>query len=166
MSLRIALYQPDIPQNTGAILRLGACLNMPVDIVEPCGFPVSDKALRRSAMDYAELVKLVLHPSWDHFWAFQTKLERRTVLLTTKADAAYHAFRFEARDTLLLGRESAGVPQNVHNQVHARITIPMAAGARSLNVALAGAMVAGEALRQLSPGAATAHTADEDTKRA
>ncbi len=150
MSLRIALYQPDIPQNTGALLRLGACLNMPVDIIEPCGFPVSDKALRRSAMDYAELVDLVLHPSWDHFWAVQTGAGRRTVLLSTKASNSYHDFQFLTGDTLLLGRESAGVPQNVHEQVQARITIPMAAGARSLNVAMAGAMVAGEALRQLS----------------
>ena len=105
-------------------------------------------------MDYAELVELVLHPSWDHFWEVQTEYGRRTVLLTTKASGAYHAFKFCHADTLLLGRESAGVPQNVHEQVDARITIPMAAGARSLNVALAGAMVAGEALRQLSLGAA------------
>ncbi len=150
MALRLALYEPDIPQNTGTLLRLGACLNLPVDIIEPCGFPVSEPALKRAAMDYAELVDLRRHDSWAHFWQFQTENLRRTVLLTTKAEKPYTSFEFGADDTLLLGRESAGVPEVVHAQVDARVKIVMAAQARSLNVALAGAMVAGEAVRQLS----------------
>ena len=150
MPLRLALYEPDIPQNTGTIMRLGACLGVPIDIIEPCGFPVSDRALRRAAMDYADLVDVTLHPSWQVFWAKQIESGRRVVLLSTKAAKNYVDFGFEPQDTLLLGRESAGVPESVHGQVSARITIPMAAGARSLNVAMAGAMVLGEALRQSS----------------
>ncbi len=156
MTLRVALFEPDIPQNTGTIMRLGACLGVPIDIIEPCGFPVSDRALRRSAMDYADIVDVTLHPSWDQFWARQTESARRVVLLSTKAAENYLEFEFGPQDTLLLGRESAGVPESVHTQVPARITIPMAAGARSLNVAMAGAMVVGEALRQIALGKAFA----------
>ena len=152
MTLRLALFEPDIPQNTGTLMRLGACLGVPVDIIEPCGFPISDRALRRSAMDYAELLDLTLHQDWDDFWAAQAESGRRVVLLSTKAAVNYVNFAFGPQDTVLLGRESAGVPDSVHAQVPARITIPMAAGARSLNVAMAGAMVVGEALRQLSLG--------------
>lgn len=152
MNLRIALFEPDIPQNTGTILRLGACLDLPVDIIQPCGFPFSDKALRRSTMDYADHVDLKVHDSWEHFWRYQQKAGRRTVLLSTKACATYHSFEFGALDTLLFGRESAGVPEFVHDLVADRIKIPMSPKTRSLNVAMAAAMVSGEALRQLSLG--------------
>ncbi len=152
MTLRIALFEPDIPQNTGAIMRLGACLGIPIDIIEPCGFPISDRALRRAAMDYGDIVDLAVHPSWDDFRGVADEKGRRTVLLSTKAAQPYLDFCFESRDTLLMGRESAGVPDHVHRDVAARITIPMAPGARSLNVAMAAALVAGEAQRQLSVG--------------
>lgn len=143
--MRLALYQPDIPQNAGALLRLGACLGVPVDIIEPCGFVLSDRRLRRAGMDYIAAATLVRHPSWE---SFQAGRQGRLVLLTTRAPLAYYRFRFRPDDTLLLGRESAGVPEPVHGAAEARLRIPLEAGQRSLNVAVAAAMVLGEALRQ------------------
>jgi tRNA (cytidine/uridine-2'-O-)-methyltransferase len=156
-SMRLALYQPDIPPNTGTILRLGACLGVPVDIIEPCGFPFSDKALRRAGMDYLDQVAMTRHLSWEDFLAAQRGLGR-IVLLTTHAQQSYADFAFGPDDVLLLGRESAGVPDTVHRSVDASVRIPMAPCVRSLNVAIAAAMVLGEALRQTGqlPGDAIA----------
>jgi len=142
--MRLALYQPDIPQNCGALIRLGACLGAGVDIIEPCGFLFDDKKLRRAGMDYIELAKVVRHASWQAF--LEARAGARLVLLTTKADQAYLDFAFRADDVLLLGRESEGVPHDVHERADARLRIPLKA--RSLNVAQAGAMVLAEALRQ------------------
>jgi tRNA (cytidine/uridine-2'-O-)-methyltransferase len=141
----IALFQPDIPQNLGAALRLGACLGVAVDIIEPCGFPLSDRAIARSAMDYGVLAKVTRHSGWA---AFRQKRFGRLVLLTTKSTTPFHEFAFDENDVLLFGRESAGVPDDVHEAADARLRIPMAPGARSLNVVNAAAMVLGEALRQ------------------
>ena len=144
--MQIALYQPDIPQNTGALLRLGACMGVAVNIVEPAGFHWSDKSLKRSGMDYAGHVDVIRHASFDKFLA--DRPDGRLVLLSTRAETAYADFGFRQDDMLLLGRESAGVPDHVHEIADARIAVPMAPGMRSLNVAIAGAMVLGEALRQ------------------
>lgn len=146
MTVRLALFEPDIPQNAGALVRLGACLGVPIDIIEPCGFLLSDRNFRRAGMDYLERAEIVRHESWA---AFQ-RLPRagRLVLLTTKASDPYTDFAFAAGDTILLGRESAGVSQDVHEAADVRLRIPLRAGLRSLNVAQAGAMVLGEALRQ------------------
>ncbi len=144
--MRLALYQPDIPQNCGALIRLGACLGVGIDIIEPCGFLFSDKKLRRAGMDYLEQAEIVRHSSWEAF--LQTRRGSRLVLLTTKGAGSYLDFAFGAEDVLLLGRESEGVPVAVHQRADARLRIPLKAGRRSLNVAQAGAMVLGEALRQ------------------
>ena len=144
--MRIALYQPDIPQNTGTILRLGACFGVPVDIIEPAGFPWDDARLRRAGMDYRDLAQVTRHSSWSAFRA--NRGAGRLVLLTTRATQFHHRFEFSLDDTLLLGRESAGVPEEVHEAVDARIRIPLVAEARSLNVAVATALALGEALRQ------------------
>jgi tRNA (cytidine/uridine-2'-O-)-methyltransferase len=144
--MRLALYQPDIPQNTGTILRLGACLGVPVDIIGPAGFDLRDKALRRAGLDYLDFAVMTLHPSWQAYLAGRDG--RRIVLLTTAAETPHHAFPFAAGDTLLLGRESAGVPDAVHASAGARIRIPMRGSLRSLNVAVAAAIGLGEALRQ------------------
>ena len=141
--MRLALYQPDIAQNCASLIRLGACLGVPVDIIEPCGFLFSEKGFRRAGMDYLELASVTRHPSWEAF-----RPEGRLVLLTTRATLAYTGFAFAADDVILLGRESAGVPDEVHAAAHARLRIPMRAGLRSINVAQAAAMVLGEALRQ------------------
>ncbi|MDH3235953.1 MAG: tRNA (cytidine(34)-2'-O)-methyltransferase [Alphaproteobacteria bacterium] len=151
--MRIALFEPDIPQNTGAVLRLAACLGVGVDIVEPCGFVLDDKRLRRVGMDYLQAVDLVRHASWTRFVETRAQddgvgRKGRLVLLTTAAEIAYQDFRFAPDDVLLCGRESAGVPDRVHETADARIRVPMAHGARSLNVAMAAAIVLGEALRQ------------------
>jgi len=151
--MRLVLFEPDIPQNTGALLRLGACLGIAVDIVEPCGFLLDDKRLRRAGMDYLEAVEMVRHRSWDAYRAAARNAapERppgRLVLLTTRGETRYTDFTFQPGDKLLLGRESAGVPEAVHAAADARLLIPMGPGIRSLNVALAAAMVSGEALRQ------------------
>jgi tRNA (cytidine/uridine-2'-O-)-methyltransferase len=143
--MRLALYQPDIPQNAGALLRLGACLGVPVDIIEPCGFVLSDRRLKRAGMDYLEAATLVRHDSWASFLA---RRQGRVVLLTTRASEAYRRFAFRRDDILLFGAESAGVPPPVHAAADARLRIEMKPGVRSLNVALAAAMVLGEALRQ------------------
>lgn len=147
--MRLALYQPDIPQNVGAALRLAACFKVPVDIVEPCGFPFDDKRLRRSAMDYGDACDLTRHVSWDAYVRdFRAQPGRRLVLLSTAGAVPHTDFTFNAQDTLLLGRESAGVPPDVHAAADARVRIPMAANMRSLNVVIAGSIVLAEALRQ------------------
>lgn len=144
--MRLALYQPDIPQNTGAVLRLGACFKVPVDIIEPCGFPFDDKRLRRSAMDYGGVCDLTRHTSWQAFLA--ARREVRLVLLSTASALPYTDYAFAPTDVLLLGRESQGVPAEVHNRADGRVRIPMAGGLRSLNVAMAAGIVLAEALRQ------------------
>ena len=147
--MRLALYQPDIPQNTGAILRLAACFGLPVDVIEPCGFAFDDRRMRRAGMDYLDHVELHRHRSWDAYRTARSGKPGRLVLLTTKAPVPYAEVRFEAADSLLLGRESAGVPDEVHAAADVRIRIPMRPGLRSLNVAMAAAIVTGEAMRQL-----------------
>jgi tRNA (cytidine/uridine-2'-O-)-methyltransferase len=144
--MRLALYEPDIPQNAGALIRLGACLGVAIDIIEPCGFVFSDRQLKRTGMDYLDRAEVVRHDSWT---AFRGTLSGRLVLLTTKGAQPYCDFAFAPGDTLLLGRESAGVPENVHEAADARLRIPLKPGMRSLNVTQAGAMVLGEAMRQL-----------------
>lgn len=152
MAPSIALYQPDIAGNTGTLLRLGACLAVDVEIVEPAGFDLSDRTLRRAGMDYLEMARLKRHVDFDAFDETRRAAGRRLVLLTTKADDDYRDFAFRADDVLLFGRESAGVPERIHDSAGARLTIPMAPGARSLNLAVSAAMVVGEALRQLRSG--------------
>ncbi len=149
--LNLALFEPDIPQNVGTLLRLAACLDLPVEIIEPCGFIFSDSRLRRAGMDYLDAAKRRHHNSWDAYLRMRAESAAagRLLLLTTRAATAYTDFAFAAGDTILLGRESGGVPPAVHEAVDARLTIPMRAEMRSLNVAVAGAMVIGEALRQL-----------------
>jgi tRNA (cytidine/uridine-2'-O-)-methyltransferase len=147
--LMLALYQPDIPQNCGTMLRLCACMDIAAAIIEPAGFPVSDRDFRRAGMDYLEHVVLTRHASWRAFEAWRATMGRRLLLLSTKADLAYWDFAFAASDILLVGRESAGVPDEVHVAADERLVIPIAAPLRSLNVAVAAAMVVGEALRQL-----------------
>jgi len=148
--MRLALYQPDIPQNTGTMLRMAACLDVAVDIIEPCGFVLNDKRMRRSGMDYLDQTELVRHTSWDAF--NNNRLEsahpKRLILLSTKATKTYVDFSFSPDDILMVGRESAGVPDDVHQAVDHSVLIPMAAGVRSLNIAVSAAMVLGEALRQ------------------
>lgn len=153
----LALYQPDIAQNTGTLLRLGACLGVPVHVIGPAGFDFSDRALKRAGMDYLEQAALVRHSGWDAFLAEMEREGRRLVLATTKGALAYAEHEFEARDVILLGRESAGVPEAVHARADVRVTIPMRPGLRSINLALAGAMIVGEALRQTQgfPGLVT-----------
>jgi len=147
--MRIALYQPDIPQNTGNILRLGACLNVPVDIIEPCGFPLSDRGLKRAGLDYLTIATMKRFDSWEIYLA-ELEPKARLILLTTSSATPYTNFSFTQHDVLLMGRESAGVPTDVHDRADAQIIIPMAPGARSLNVSSACAIVTGEALRQLN----------------
>jgi tRNA (cytidine/uridine-2'-O-)-methyltransferase len=146
--MRIALYEPDIPQNTGTILRLAACLGVEAHIIEPAGFPTSDRAFRRAGMDYLGQVSLVRHASWDAFEAWRRREGARLVLFTTGAGVSYLDHNFRADDILLFGRESSGVPEKVHRAADARLVIPMREGLRSLNVAMACAMAVGEALRQ------------------
>ena len=145
--MRLALYEPDIPQNAGSLMRLGACLGVGIDIIEPCGFLLSDRNFRRAGMDYLQSAEIRRHESWVQFRS-DIRPASRLVLLTTKGNLAYTDFAFAPDDILLVGRESAGVPQQVHDAVDARLTIPLRPGLRSLNVAQAAAMVLGEALRQ------------------
>jgi tRNA (cytidine/uridine-2'-O-)-methyltransferase len=145
--MRLALFQPDIPQNAGALLRLAACLGVGVDLIEPLGFVLDDRRMRRAALDYAALAAVRRHAAWSAFVAARDPTAR-LVLLTTGGDVALSGFAFAADDTLLLGRESAGVPEFVHAAAAARIRIPLTSGARSLNVAMAGAIALYEALRQ------------------
>jgi tRNA (cytidine/uridine-2'-O-)-methyltransferase len=146
--MRLALYQPDIAQNTGTILRLAACLGVGVDIIAPAGFDLSDRALRRAGLDYLSHVEMARHASFAEFEAARLRRGSRLVLLTTAAEVSYTSFAFQVSDTLLLGRESAGVPEAVHAAADARLRIPLRPGLRSLNVAVAAAVVLGEALRQ------------------
>lgn len=146
--MRVALYQPDIPQNTGTILRLAACLGVAVDIIGPTGFDMSDRALRRAGLDYLDHVDVVRHESFETFIAAHRASGPRLVLLTSRGTTPYVDFTFQLDDTLLLGRESAGVPEHVHAAARHRLKIPMRPGLRSLNIAVAAAMVIGEALRQ------------------
>lgn len=153
-----ALYQPDIPQNLGAFIRLSACLGMPLHIIEPCGFPLDDRKIRRAAMDYGAAAEVIRHVGWEEFeirrlGGSPLTLQAsppRLILLTTKAATPYTAICYQPDDILLLGRESAGVPEEVHAAADERVYIPMQAGCRSLNIALSAAMVAGEALRQIT----------------
>ena len=146
--MRIALYQPDIPQNTGTLMRLSACMNAPIDIIEPCGFLWNDAKLKRAGMDYLDNVDYTRHNSFSTFMDFANAFNHRIILLSTKASVNYTEFQFQENDILLLGRESSGVPENVHNTADARVIIPMFGDFRSINIATAGAMVLGEALRQ------------------
>jgi tRNA (cytidine/uridine-2'-O-)-methyltransferase len=146
--MRLALYQPDIPANTGTILRLAACLGVPVDVIGPTGFDMTDRTLRRAGLDYLGHVEITRHDSFSSFDAERLHRRARLVLLTTHATVTYTAFAFRSDDTLLLGRESAGVPDAVRDAADARLRIPLRTGLRSLNVAVAAAMVLGEALRQ------------------
>ncbi|HWJ88594.1 MAG TPA: tRNA (cytidine(34)-2'-O)-methyltransferase [Pelagibacterium sp.] len=148
MPLVLALYQPDIALNTGAMLRLGACLGVPVHIIHPTGFPMSKNALRRSGMDYLDTAEMVEHDSFARFEAWRLAEQRRLVLLTTAASLPAHDAAYETNDVLLMGRESAGVPPSVAESADLRVRIPMRAPARSLNVAVSAAIVLGEALRQ------------------
>jgi len=145
--MRLALYQPDIPQNTGALMRLAACLGVALDLIEPAGFLLGDRRLKRAGMDYLDVLEMTRHRSWQ---AFLERRPQRTrlILLTTRGSLPYHRFVFERDDILLLGRESAGVPDEVHQAADARLRVPMRDSARSLNVAMAAAIVLGEALRQ------------------
>lgn len=158
-TLRIALYQPDIPGNTGTILRLAACLGLGVDIIEPAGFDISDRNLKRAGMDYLAAVTLARHVNWERFEAWRRESGRRLVLASTKAAQRYTDFVFRNDDILLFGRESAGVPEHVHEKADGRVLIPMVEGQRSINVAMSAAMISGEALRQtqwlpqVAPGA-------------
>lgn len=149
--MRLALFQPDIPQNTGTLLRLGACLDLPLDIIEPCGFLFNEKAMRRAGMDYLDFVSFKRHNSWNDFLDYREKHPEeygRIVLLTTHASEPFFDFKFEKNDIILMGRESAGVPECVHQIADARLRIPMNEKARSINVAVSAVMAVGEALRQ------------------
>ncbi len=146
--IRLALYQPDIPGNTGTILRLAACLGFAVDIIEPTGFDISDRNLKRAGMDYLAAVALTRHVNWERFEEWRAGTGRRLVLATTKASQRYTDFTFRSDDILLFGRESAGVPDHVHDRADGRILIPMVEGQRSINLAVSAAMIIGEAMRQ------------------
>ncbi|GJD73104.1 tRNA (cytidine(34)-2'-O)-methyltransferase [Methylobacterium goesingense] len=146
--LRLALYQPDIPQNTGTLLRMAACLGAAVEIIEPAGFDVSDRHLRRSGLDYLDRVAVTRHRSWDAFAAWRQAHNIRLVLATTRGALPYTAFAYRDGDCLLMGRESAGVPDAVHAAADARVVVPIRPDLRSLNVAVCAAMILGEALRQ------------------
>jgi tRNA (cytidine/uridine-2'-O-)-methyltransferase len=146
--VRLGLYQPDIPQNTGTMLRLAACLGVAVEIVEPAGFDVSDRNLRRAGMDYLERAGVTRHVSWRAFAEWRAAAGARLVLATTRGALPYADFAYRPGDVILMGRESAGVPDEVHEAADARVLIPMQPGLRSLNVAVSAAMILGEALRQ------------------
>ncbi|EFO31728.1 tRNA/rRNA methyltransferase [Roseibium sp. TrichSKD4] len=155
----LALYQPDIPQNTGTMVRMAACLGVDVHLIEPAGFPISNSALKRAGMDYLERARLIRHLNFDTFDNWRQSENRRLLLLTTKSSDSYTNFIFKDSDILLLGRESSGVPETVHEGVDARLTIPMAEGLRSINVAISAGMVLGEALRQTDAFPVTAANA-------
>lgn len=147
------MFQPDIPQNTGTLLRLGACLDIELDIIEPCGFIFSERTLKRAGMDYLDMVRYRRHPSWEHFLQYRAEHPEeygRIVLLTTHASEPYYNFEFRPNDIILMGRESAGVPEEVHQTADARLLIPMNHNARSINVAVSAVMVVGECLRQVN----------------
>lgn len=144
--MRLALFEPDIPQNAGTIMRLCACMGVALDVIEPCGFVMSDKNLKRAGMDYLDGLDMTRHQSWAAFK--NSHNDKRLVLMTTKTEKSYFGFQFDESDILVAGRESAGVPREVHESCAGHVTIPMAAGMRSLNVAVASAMILGEAVRQ------------------
>lgn len=149
--MRLALFQPDIPQNTGTLLRLGACLDLPIDIIEPCGFIFNERAMKRAGMDYLNLANYRRHNSWQDFLEYREQHPEeygRLILMTTKASIPYTDFKFKSNDIILMGRESAGVPDSIHQMVDSRLIIPMNQNARSINVAVSAVMVIGEALRQ------------------
>ena len=146
--MRLALYQPDIPQNAGTIMRLAACMGVAVDLIEPAGFDISDRNLRRAGLDYLDRLELRRHVSFTAFDSWRREARHRLVLATTRGSIPYPDFLFAPTDILMLGRESAGVPDSVHAAADARVLVPMRAGLRSLNVAVAAAMMIGEALRQ------------------
>ena len=144
--MHIALYKPDIPQNTAAIIRLGACLNLKIHIIEPCGFNIHDSRFKRVVMDYMSMSKIFRYEDYDDF--LKKNKKKRIVLMTTKAKKHYHKFKFKKNDMMLFGRESAGVPDNLHKTIKNRIKIPMNKKTRSLNVAISVAIISAEALRQ------------------
>ena len=146
--MRIALFEPDIPQNTGNIFRLGACMGVAVDIIEPTGFVFDDKKFRRSAMDYIDHLIYKRHDDWQHFYEWVKEKKFRLILMTTKSKESLYKFEFHPSDILLFGRESAGVPDNIHKIVDHRLTIPMKDGVRSINLSSSVALVLGEGLRQ------------------
>jgi len=146
--MKIALYQPDIPQNLGAMMRLCACMGTSLDIIEPCGFLWNERKIRQSAMDYYDGIDITRHNNWDNFFDMYQGQGRRIVLMTTKSSEPYYDFEFRDTDILLAGRESAGVPENVHAAVQGRICIPMEGDFRSLNIVNATSMILGEAIRQ------------------
>jgi len=146
--MRIALFEPDIPQNTGNIFRLGACMGVAVDIIEPTGFVFDDKKFRRSAMDYIDHLIYKRHDDWQHFYEWVKEKKFRLILMTTKSKESLYKFEFHPSDILLFGRESAGVPDNIHKIVDHRLTIPMQDGVRSINLSSSVALVIGEGLRQ------------------
>jgi tRNA (cytidine/uridine-2'-O-)-methyltransferase len=152
--MRLALFEPDIPQNAGTMMRMAACLGVALDVIEPCGFTLNDRSLRRAGMDYLEQLDLSVHQSWDVFLAERAAAAQsgRLILLSTRGSTSYTDCKFALNDTLMVGRESAGAPPEVHAAADKVITIPMRGGARSLNVAVAAAMVLGEALRQNRAG--------------
>ena len=147
--MRIALFEPDIPQNAGNIFRLGACLGIPIDIIEPTGFLIDDKKLKRASMDYYEYLDLTKHLSWEKFHDWSLQQSYRLILLTTKSQKSYYDYKFQSKDIILFGRESAGVPKYVHEVVNERLTIPMVKGPRSVNLSSSVSIVAGEMIRQL-----------------
>ena len=147
--MRIALFEPDIPQNAGNIFRLGACLGIPIDIIEPAGFVIDDKRLRRASMDYYDYLDLTKHISWENFYDWSKINSYRLILLTTKSQKSYYNYIFQNNDILLFGRESSGVPDKVHSTVNERLTIPMIKGPRSINLSSSVAMVTSEVIRQL-----------------
>ena len=148
--MRIALFQPDIPQNTGNIFRLGACLGVPVDIIEPTGFIFDDKKFKRSAMDYINHIEYKKHIDWQNFYDWSKESRFRLILMTTKSKQSFYNFEFQSSDILLFGRESAGVPDEIHRIVDHRLTIPMKEGVRSINLSSSVALVLGEGLRQIN----------------
>ncbi len=147
MNLRLASFQPDIAQNLGAMIRLSACFGVPIDVIEPCGFPFSVKALRRSAMDYADIADITHHDSWELY--VKSKPAGRIILMTTEGATPLWDFQFQPGDTVLMGRETAGVPAEVHARANATVLIPMPGGGRSLNVAMSAGITLSEAMRQL-----------------
>ena len=144
--MHIALYKPDIPQNTAAIIRLSACLNLKIHIIEPCGFNIHDSRFKRVVMDYMSMSRIFRYEDYDDF--LKKNKRKRIVLMTTKAKKHYHKFKFKKNDMMLFGRESAGVPENLHNTIKNRIKVPMNKKTRSLNVAMSVAIISAEALRQ------------------
>ena len=146
--MRIALFEPDIPQNAGNIFRLGACLGIPIDIIEPAGFVIDDKRVKRASMDYIKYLNLSKHNSWLKFYDWSKENSYRIILLTTKSKESYFNYRFKKNDILLFGRESAGVPESLHNTIKNKVKVPINKKTRSLNVAMSVAIISAEALRQ------------------